>query len=321
MKKHMKFGLKILKRDISILAEEFCHIERAHLGILEITAVEEKYDILLENMLELELELLRLAGTNLLFSPDEKHYANAKPLVNRRMINLLTASRLYLDHLDHHMSILFGHDSAQRAHLKKLRSVEYAGQFSYRFMEALRNYAQHRGYPVHELRHSTRAVSVEEERWQVRCAEHGVSLYIRPTTLISEGGFKPVVLAECKDSDYPIDVMYEARGYLRSLARIHAAVRAEMQSKLDECSAMVAKAVHRIASEPPVVLYALNDEGNFEKRLLLGLYEQLERLQAKNGKPLYRQDEYISSRYDSNPDSPARLSSREDDYWDDVNER
>src|SRR3546814_9673570 len=77
---------------------------------------------------------------------------------SRRLSSLLQSCRSYLDHTPHHLNKLESHAFADP--FKKLTNTAYDGHFGCRFMEALRNYAQHRGLPLHgaslEDRKSTR---------------------------------------------------------------------------------------------------------------------------------------------------------------------
>jgi hypothetical protein len=68
--------------------------------------------------------------------------------INKRIVNLMTSCRLYNDQTSHHFNELFGDKSIEAVALKKEKSRHFDANIEYRTMEALRNYVQHRGYPV-----------------------------------------------------------------------------------------------------------------------------------------------------------------------------
>lgn len=68
--------------------------------------------------------------------------------VNRRVMALLSSFRAFLDHTAHALSSRFGENSTERNNFQRACSAEYDGEFSYRFVYKLRNYAQHRDLPI-----------------------------------------------------------------------------------------------------------------------------------------------------------------------------
>ena len=121
--------------------------------------LEEKIKLLLDNYEEFEAELVRLAddGKRIL-SPATAlmDRMQARMILNRRIVNVLTACRLYLDQSEHAISELFDDRSDEVNAAEERRSTAYDNNPSYRFMEALRNHVQHRGLLVQCLsfRHS-----------------------------------------------------------------------------------------------------------------------------------------------------------------------
>jgi hypothetical protein len=71
--------------------------------------------------------------------------------VNRRLLNYLSSVRTFLDHSETNLKRRYGRDSERVKHFKKACSEAYNDNFSYRFLYALRNYAQHCGMPVGQL--------------------------------------------------------------------------------------------------------------------------------------------------------------------------
>lgn len=69
-------------------------------------------------------------------------------LMNRRLLNLLSSARTFLDHTSHRLAEIHGKGSGFPDSFGKLRREAFDRTFSYRLMEKLRNFAQHRGFPL-----------------------------------------------------------------------------------------------------------------------------------------------------------------------------
>jgi hypothetical protein len=86
--------------------------------------IEEKLDILLENFMEYERDLLSLALQYSLFPMlDDHRVASERQLVNRRITNLLSSARMYVDQMRHSISQLASGSSGPDA--AELFSAEY----------------------------------------------------------------------------------------------------------------------------------------------------------------------------------------------------
>ncbi len=75
--------------------------------------------------------------------------------VNRHILNYLSAARTFIDHSHRDLSEVYGKNSDRYLNFKNECSSAYDNYFSYRFLEELRNYAQHCGMPVSALRFHT----------------------------------------------------------------------------------------------------------------------------------------------------------------------
>jgi hypothetical protein len=115
--------------------------------------LEENINLLIDNYDEFKAEMLKLAdqARQGLHQMEMVARMRARLLLNRRIVNELTACRLYLDQSSHAISELFGPESVAASTATKRRCTVYDGSLSYRFMEGLRNYVQHRGLLVHCL--------------------------------------------------------------------------------------------------------------------------------------------------------------------------
>lgn len=92
---------------IFITDEEFQNIIDSKEKLIKVLFVEEKFDLLIENYFEFEKELTNITFSKMLFQNHVSDWSVSVSdihLVNRRLINLLTTSRLYFDQIAHDIS-------------------------------------------------------------------------------------------------------------------------------------------------------------------------------------------------------------------------
>jgi hypothetical protein len=150
---------------VDLTDTDYAAASRAITGIETIVAIEEKLDILLENLREFEEELLRFA----LYQSHHRdlswtQFRLQRHVVNRRVLNVLSAARMYLDQVRSDISVLYGKDSHQHQAIESETATQYDGSFSYRFMEVLRNHVQHHSLPVSEVALRTKHEPAEDHQ-------------------------------------------------------------------------------------------------------------------------------------------------------------
>lgn len=146
--------------EIEIDEVKFCSIVEARNVLSAAMAVEEKYELLVSNYIELEKELLKVAADDMIYRDrDYSVFFDIRLLFNQRLVNLLTSSRLYIDQIQQHIKTCLPNDLEASINVKGFFSKEYDAHFEYQFMEALRNFVQHRGLAVHSTNHSSRWTS------------------------------------------------------------------------------------------------------------------------------------------------------------------
>lgn len=101
--------------------------------------------------------------------------------------------------------------------MKQKKSQEYDSCLGYRVIEALRNYAQHRGLPVHNLQYN----STFHPDSPNDSSEHSITPSLRVSRLKEEKKFKSSVLKELEAIGDLIDLKPLVRQYMESLGRIH----------------------------------------------------------------------------------------------------
>lgn len=154
---------------IPLTADKFEEVRKAKEGYLFAWALEEKLALLIDNFYEFEVELLKLAEQAILWSErDFQEDMRQRLLLDRRLVNILTACRLYLDQSDHGISRFCGAASDELKSVKMFKNRLYDDNWGYRLMEAVRNHAQHLELPVGAISYNYRRKPGNPEEWEYR---------------------------------------------------------------------------------------------------------------------------------------------------------
>ena len=130
---------------------EFLKLKKAKASLNAAFALEESYDLLLENYRELEVAVLTEAVHQMTAMRHEySDFFDLRTLLNRRVVNVLAAARKYLDQYLQQLKVA-GLEKDEVALVKSKASAAYDNTFGYRFMEALRNHALHNGLAAHKV--------------------------------------------------------------------------------------------------------------------------------------------------------------------------
>jgi hypothetical protein len=203
----------------------------------EIVDIEQKFEILYSNFIELEEEIAVCT-----LQETYRHAASVTELfdytlaMTRRVGNLLSSGRLYVDQVKHHISALFPKDAATKAEVDGYFSHEYDRLLGYRVMEALRNYSQHRGLPVHGMTH---AASWVDDDLPTKRVEHNAALNIFMKELKSDDSIKARVMAELAELGETVDLKPLIREYVEGLANAHLKIRALLEPRRKQAEDVV----------------------------------------------------------------------------------
>jgi hypothetical protein len=214
---------------IEIPKEQYQNIKSAREALFEVLYLEEKFDIVIENYLEYETELVSSSARWMLFR-DQNYlwFQRERNLISRRIANLLSACKQYLDQCVHHINNIYGKDSTISFELETLKSSQYDTQLGYRAMEALRNYAQHRGFPVHSVTFNTRVV----ERDSNNKTLFALTPYIDLIILEKDKKFKKTILHELRKHGEKVDVKPLIRNYIEGIGAIHSHIRKTLSADI-----------------------------------------------------------------------------------------
>ncbi len=121
--------------------------------------------------------------------------------INRALINVVTAFKLYLDHTSTRLSHRFGESSEAMKAYKRASSAAFDHSFAYRFMGQLRDYAVHCGFPITNITSSGR---LDDAGVPV----HQLSYSFDPKHLLESGPsyWRGKVKADLQSRELPIPV-------------------------------------------------------------------------------------------------------------------
>jgi len=209
---------------IEINKDEYSAIKNARENLFEALFLEEKLDLVTENYQEYEAELLAISSRMMVFhNSDYFSMGQERNLLSRRIVNLLSAGRMYLDQSAHHLKNIYGEGSEVLVFRENIKSEQYKQKFGYRVMEALRNYVQHRGFPIQTIVFSHRRIDNDDNIQFLHRAIPKIDI----TTLEEDRKFKKSILAEIKDvaNKDTIDFRPLIREYVEGIGTLHEKIR------------------------------------------------------------------------------------------------
>jgi len=214
---------------IDITETKYFEIKNSANNLIEAVLIEEKFDILIENYFEYEMTLLNSSLHNLLYSLDKDYLMDARSQITRRIINFLSTCRMYLDHSKHHLSNIYGKESKIFKKFNEKISIEYDSKLSYRIIEAMRNYAQHRGYPIYGIMLEGKLLDGDIKKDRL----YSTTPYLIPSEFENDEKFNKSVYEEMKKFSKKIDLKMVVRDYIESLGSIHQKLRELLKKDIE----------------------------------------------------------------------------------------
>lgn len=257
---------------VALTVDEFEAIATAHREMKVILSVEGKFGALIENYFDLQQDMFSISMRGQAFDgwSLSKTYADVN-LLNRRLMNLLTTCRSYVDQVGQDLRSTGELGDARARRFKEERARHYDTSFSYRFMEEMRNYVQHRGFPLSGILKRSRLLDVDRRELGL---EFSLGLTATVESLLADRRFKKKVSSGLIGIQGKIDVGLRVRDYVALLAEVHCGLREELSPVLDSADAVISSAIVRYGccgSECPPGLYAVEEDvtGECVKKLWL----------------------------------------------------
>ncbi len=240
----MEYGLVRLvlgsNKFVPISKEDYDSIREAKRGLLQCVFIEEKFDLVVENYLELEKTIMASVVRHMVQSERGKHrFDLERSLYNRRLVNLLTTARTYVDQATQHLSKIFTSKPARAEELTAEFSRQYDERLGYRVMEALRNFVQHRGLPVHQISHNRTWVGEGENKR----LQYSTRFFLDIADLSADGKFKKSVLEELEDIGERMNLMPLVRDYMEGLGAVQASIRSNIRPQADMWETLLNEAI------------------------------------------------------------------------------
>ena len=225
--------------ELPLSEEEFQSLKQAKICLNSAIALEENYDLLLSNYRELELEAISAAVTHMTV---KRHgydsFFEVRTSINRRVVNLLSATRMYLDQYPQ----LLKKVGAESKSAKDVSSAAYDNYFEYRFMEALRNHAQHAGLAVHGVTMGMSWLPPDDPKQ----LQFSVTPYALKSALEEGPAFKRAVLDQCSEQ---VDIIPAARIHVGGISSVHKQVRELITPFVQEARSLFEDAIARHETE------------------------------------------------------------------------
>ena len=222
---------KALNVSGNIDAKRFEKVELAKNVCLLALGLEEKLQLVVDNYIEWETELLARSQSSILWQQLDKFESMQHRLgLARKLTNVLTGFRLYLDQTDHALSKIFGNPSDELQLIKQFKNSLYDSCFGYRFLEALRNHVQHCDLPVETVTYHSKLVD-REKTPQVQFA---IIPKASLAALSENNDFKKSILEELKSGPEKIDLRPHIREYISCLTRLHKEIKKVFSSVEDK---------------------------------------------------------------------------------------
>ena len=112
--------------EIEITQARFDEIKHARRCLSGALAIEEKYELLLSNYLDLERECLNITSNNMVRQTKRyEDFFDTRLLFNRKIVNLLTSTKLYIDQIQQHVKACLPFDTKIGNRVKLLFSTEW----------------------------------------------------------------------------------------------------------------------------------------------------------------------------------------------------
>jgi hypothetical protein len=228
---------------IDITKEQYEGYKRAREVLANCLAIEEQYEIVVASYIEFEKEMLESAISHMVRTPPG--YAGLLRVrvgLNIRLMNLLTAVRLYLDQLSGNVRrCLHGVRNIKRD-IDRLRHNEYDNNPEYAFMETLRNYAQHCGTPIQWIQYGVRRTSANADGLLV----YHLEVASLRSTMEKHTKFRNH--SALRRLDEKIDLKSATRCYVECISNVHFAARGMVTSAADASRGLLMDA-HKQYSE------------------------------------------------------------------------
>jgi hypothetical protein len=271
--------------------ENYRALSDALQGAKTLVVIEERLNLLLGNYREFEKGLLDLALDRALFlSTDLNLLRDGYYEVNRLLLNVMAAARLYLDHVPHLLGAFPSGSGGGEEAFQNARKRQFGERFGFRVLEALRNYAQHREFPAHSVSAGSRV--------DRSAAEHRVLYSVTPYVVLArlreDGKFKASTLKELEATGQEqVSLTPLVREYMSGIGHVHLSIREGVGSDLKRWAERIDWAIREVTGDGKdrgnlIRLLAEGDDGvqRASHDVFSGNIDRIRWLQDRNANPV-----------------------------------
>lgn len=219
---------------------------------------EQRFELVLQSYKEWELEIAKTAVDVML--NQHSNHSDFHFIFMRCALKIgafLSFVRFYVEKLESLLRKL--ETQGVGTNIKDMFSEAYDSSFNYRFMEAIRNYAQHKRPPVHRITLPSKWNKYDKGHEDDDTMESSVSVLVEKSRLEEDGKFKKTVLNEMEEN---VDLVSSTRAYLELVGNITEDIRKQIKPLVDRSRQLV----ENIRDQ-----YAILDESVYKDTLNAGI--------------------------------------------------
>jgi len=228
---------------------DYLAIAEAKKRLLECLLLEDGFDLMVENYLELETTLLQASVRDVLGDPPfEQRSHDDVNLFSRRFANLMTVCKMYRDQAPARLKRLFPEDPKKKDEIGARFDALRDQRLGYLVIEILRHHVQHAGLPIDAVTYGHSHVGP--------LGGGASKTTIAPSVSVSR------LLLDRKITDDVrqrmanvgrdlLDLRDMVRDYVEGLASVHDGIRVDLRVKIEEWQAVLQEAWSRYRSVDP----------------------------------------------------------------------
>lgn len=193
---------------LSLSSDRYERLLEFERKVEQATYLEQKIDYVLENFRDYCMAMLNYRQHSTEYDIDA---------YNRRLMNLLSTAKSYVDGAPQHVGYVLGRDGALTESVHCLFRKEHSERLGYRVMSALRNHAQHCGFPLHYVD--------GDPNGNYSDILDSLDFYISIEKLETDNAFKASVLIELKALGEIVGIKAFLYEYIKCLWNVHQQLR------------------------------------------------------------------------------------------------
>ncbi|MBH1633641.1 hypothetical protein I5U65_00390 [Stenotrophomonas maltophilia] len=274
--------------------EKYQTLMQARQTLIDLNAFEQKYEILLNNYRDFEINCARRSLISVTSSDHGYAFANeVLAEANRMFMNFLTAHQSYVDQVVQDFKNLDLGDPLEAVGIEATVTFQqlaegalsrvYDASSEYRAICAIRNHAQHSAPPIHGVKGESN-----------RCWAESLVFYSQKTVLSQNKKFKASVLRELDDS---VDIRNICKKAMEHISAVHVKLRVLVRNQCELARLCVEQAHAEIQAslEASEIAYALwicaqdTDSEEVQRTILMLQWDDARKiLQDRNRRPISR---------------------------------